>query len=412
MIDRQNLLQQLFIAYYDARRHKRIKNTSLQFELSYESHLFSLYEELVAKTYKPWTTTCFIIHDPVQREIFTWAFRDRVVHHLIYNYIYDIFDTWFIHDAYSCRIGKWIHYGVQRVNHFIRSCSQNYTKECYVLKLDIKWFFMAIDKQILWELLVHRLQAMKEKLSVEYEWLLWVVHRVLFHNPLYDIHIQGNKNDWAWLPQDKSLFYSPQNKWLPIGNLTSQLFANVYLHPLDIYIKKTLQCRYYGRYVDDFLIVHHHKEYLLSCIPRIRDFLQKKLQLTLHPKKIYLQHYTKWVKFLGAYIKPFRIYPNRRTIGNFEKKILALQNKPENRDSMKVIGVINSYLGLVRHYKSYMIRKKIVKQLPKQVLQRIYFNKAYTKASPYSKKVKLKDLRMFISLYKYQYNALSRIASV
>ncbi|MBP6256883.1 hypothetical protein KA405_04155 [Patescibacteria group bacterium] len=148
-MDKSLLLLDLFRAYYDARRSKRNTHSQIAFEEHMEANLFALYDELCAGTYTISPSSCFIISDPVKREIFASAFRDRIVHHLLYNQIYDHLDRHFIHDSYSCRVGKGTHYGVKRLDHFIRSCSRNYTTDAYVLKLDIKGFFMHIDKEIL-----------------------------------------------------------------------------------------------------------------------------------------------------------------------------------------------------------------------------------------------------------------------
>jgi len=143
------LLCYLFQAYYGARRNKRNTINALKFELNYERNLFELYWQLVDRTYEPSRSICFIVNRPVKREIFAADFRDRVVHHLLHNYLSPIFEKRFLPDSYACRTGKGTHYGIKRLNHFIRSCSENYHQDCYVLKLDIKGYFMSIDRSIL-----------------------------------------------------------------------------------------------------------------------------------------------------------------------------------------------------------------------------------------------------------------------
>ena len=151
MEENKNLLYDLFQAYYDARKNKRFTTNALSFEIDYESKLFLLYKELINETYKIGQSICFISFKPVKREIFAADFRDRIVHHLVYNYISPIFEKLFLNDIYSCRVGKGTSYGIKRVNHFIRSCSLNYKKDCYILKLDINGYFMSIDKHILYK---------------------------------------------------------------------------------------------------------------------------------------------------------------------------------------------------------------------------------------------------------------------
>ena len=145
----QTLLLDLFRAYYDARRNKRNTHSQIAFEEHLEYNLFKLYDELSTGTYTISPSICFIITDPVRREVFASHFRDRVVHHLIYRQIYDHLDRHFTHDSYSCRVGKGTHYGIHRLDHFIRSCSHNYSTDAYILKLDIQGFFMHIDKELL-----------------------------------------------------------------------------------------------------------------------------------------------------------------------------------------------------------------------------------------------------------------------
>jgi len=372
MFDTAKLYQDLIQAYYDTRKHKRNTASALAFEKNYEINLFDLRRDLINWTYKISPSICFIIKDPVQREIFAADFRDRIIHHLIYNYIYKIFDRHFIYDSYSCRLGKWTHFGVRRIDHFIRSCTRNYSRDAYILKLDIKWFFMHINKDILFRQILkvlNKCPPVKGELKgvcINYDFLINLIHQVIFHDSTIDCIIKWSKpacpvgrSDWNGLPQDKSLFNSPTNTGLAIGNLTSQLFANIYLDDLDKFIKYKLWCKYYWRYVDDFVMIDTDKQKLLSIIPVIKNFLNDNLCLILHPKKIYFQHYSKWVQFLGAFIKPYRSYIRKRTIWKFNNKIdLILSN-----DLEKWLSAINSYLGLCKHHKSFKIRKRICEKL-------------------------------------------------
>ena len=178
------------------------------------------------------------------------------------------------------------------------------------------------------------------------------------------------------MPKSKSLFYSGENKGLPIGNLTSQLFANVYLNDFDHFVKYKLGCKYYGRYVDDIVIVHNDKEYLKSIISIIEKYLSKELLLKLHPKKIYLQHFSKGVSFLGTIVKPYRIYINNKTKGNFYKKIQFFKTKTEKENIYKLkdkrlnfLSSINSYLGAMKNYNTYRLRRKM---LMKNLLPNFY----------------------------------------
>ncbi len=262
----EKLVRDLFKAYYDARKNKRSTINALAFEVDYETKLFQLYEEIKNRQYQISPSICFISFKPVQREIFAADFRDRIIHHLIYNYISPFFERLFINDAYSCRVGKGTSYGIKRVNHFIRSCSHNYSRDCYILKLDIKGYFMGIDRSLLYQKVEQTLSRFKNKINFDLDLVLYLIQKVIFNDPTKDCRLKGKREDWLGLPKTKSLFYAGENKGQPIGNLTSQLFGNVYLNDFDHFIKCRLKCRYYGRYVDDMVIVHQDKEYLKSVV--------------------------------------------------------------------------------------------------------------------------------------------------
>ena len=151
MLNKDTLLYDLFKSYYDARKNKRNKESQLEFEFHLEENIINLYEELINWKYKVWESIYFIQKIPVKREIFAWNFRDRVVHHLIYNYISPIFEKEFIYDTYSCIQWKWTSFWIERLKKSVRSCSENYTKDCYILKLDILWYFMSMNKDILYK---------------------------------------------------------------------------------------------------------------------------------------------------------------------------------------------------------------------------------------------------------------------
>jgi hypothetical protein len=367
MMENEAFLQDLFYAYYDARKHKRNTNNQLRFEINFESELIKLYHELLSGTYTVGQSICFIVNKPVKREIFAADFRDRVVHHLIYNYINPALECTFIDDSYSCRKKKGTLYGIRRMSEFVDACSRHYTRDCYVLKLDIEGYFMNINRELLW----HRLQEMlrphfpEMKLPVPVELLTDWIKKVLFNDPVTNCIIKGSSLDWEGLPRSKSLFSTPPGSGLPIGNLTSQVFSNVYLHDFDCFVKNTLGMPYYGRYVDDFVLIHPDKKKLQSVIAVINGYLQREVMLKLHPRKIYLQHYSKGFTFVGAFIKPGRNYIGNRTKKNFRHKMRQIENRltkvipaPEERE--KVRSSVNSYLGLMRHFRTYNLRKKVL----------------------------------------------------
>lgn len=356
-------LDELFAAYFDCRHNKRKTFNALEFEGDYESRLVDLWREINDGTYYPGRSIAFIVDKPVKREIFAADFRDRIVHHLVVNKILPLLETLFINDSFSCREGKGTQHGVNRIAQFVRECSENYTKDCYILKMDIQSFFMTIDKRILNQ----RLQKFIKEYyhAVDKKIIMKLVEIIIFHCPQFDCLIKGKKSDWNGLPHSKSLFYAGKYKGLPIGNLSSQIFANFYMDFFDKYVKYDLGIKYYGRYVDDFVIVHEDKNFLIEIQKKMRAFMKKELHLKLHPKKIYLQHYSKGVKFIGAVVKPGRNYVANRTKGNFYEKLQELnalaQNDPNYAEQAEhFVASVNSYLGFMMHYSSYKIRHKMI----------------------------------------------------
>jgi len=358
-----DLTEEMFQAYFDCRKNKRNTINALKFEKHFEKNVFKLCEEIKSGTYQPGRSIAFIVNNPVMREIFAADFRDRVVHHWLINKLNPLFEKTFIYNSYACRVDKGTHFGIKQINSFIKSCSKNYISDCYILKLDIQGFFMHINRNLLFKRLIHFIQT--KYLEEDKKMVIDICRKLIFNNPTENCIIKGSKNDWKGLPKSKSLFSSPKDCGLPIGNITSQVFANFYMNLFDQYVKKELNIEYYGRYVDDFIIVHPDKGHLKKIQFLTTDFLNKKLELTLHPKKIYLQHYSKGVKFLGAVIKPNRIYIANRTKGNFYKAIekqnlIARNHKPTREEQSAFLSSMNSYLGIMKHYKTYKMRKKMI----------------------------------------------------
>lgn len=394
-----NFIEELFQAYFDCRKNKRNTLNALAFEKYFEHNVFQLHDQVLSGNYYPGRSIAFIVNYPVKREVFAADFRDRVMHHWLINKINPLFETIFIKDSYACRAGKGTHYGIGRINEFIKDCSNNYSKDCYILKLDIQGFFMHIDRIILFE----RVQKFLDKVYLKDDkaLVIEICKRVIFNDPVKDCLIKGSRKNWEGLPPSKSLFHSSENCGLPIGNLTSQVFANFYMNYFDHFVKDTLQLKYYGRYVDDFIIVHSDKEYLKSIIAQITSFLNCDLHLTLHPKKVYLQHFSKGVKFLGTVIKPNRIYIANRTKGNFMNAIekqnsIVRQHKPSKTELAFFLSSMNSYLGMMVHYQTFNLRKKIIKSnLSAYWLNHFYISGGYAKFVAKRRKVKKSQQNSF-----------------
>ncbi len=340
------MLKDLYHAYFCARQHKRNTINQLDFELNLEKNIHALYDTIRMRTYKPLPSVAFIVEKPVKREVFAANFRDRVVHHLIFNYLNPVLDQRFIVDSYSCREGKGTLFGVRRLQRHIRSCSQNHTKSCYVMKMDIEGYFMQMNRSILYSLLEqHLAKPHPHWQSVPMDMLRYLLQETIFNDPTSGCQLKTSKQSWVGLPKSKSLFYSPTDSGLPIGNLTSQLFSNVYLHELDCFIKHHLKCRYYGRYVDDFYIVssRENMDYYRQLRCKIGEFLAHRLCLRLHPQKFYLQHYSKGLPFLGVVVYPYHTVVGRRARTNY----LAASYDERYK-----------YQGFFMHHNSYRLLRK------------------------------------------------------
>lgn len=367
------LLYQLHVSYLQARKNKRNTHNQLQFELCQEERLLQLAMAIYERRYIPKACIAFIIHKPVMREIFAADFTDRVVHHLLYRCIYPIIDKKLINDTYSCRVGKGTLYGINRVRKFIRSCSNNYSKEAYILKLDIQAYFMNIQHEIIYEKVLAMLPGEKQGfLGISKETVLYLLRQTIF-NPVKDnCQVKGSWNDWDGLPRGKSLFHSNSNTGLPIGNLTSQVFGNVYMNDFDHWVKKGLGIKYYGRYVDDMVFVHNDKNYLQGMIPEFADFLLSNLKLSIHPDKIVLVNANDGIQFLGQIIKPYRNYISNRTKNNFYQAIQsinkAMSEVPEFswQQLSNIQATLNSYLGIMKHAATFNLRKTMMGRLIKR----------------------------------------------
>ncbi len=363
-LSKTKLLFDLYYAFQCAKKHKASKEYVKVFERNLHENLIELRDELFERRYKPQPSVCFIITEPKKREIFAANFRDRIVHHLYYNYTYEMFDKTFIEDSYSCRKGKGTHYGIHRLEKHIRQESENYTKETYVLKMDIKGYFIHINRPLLLSLVNTTLDKMKPKYcnELDFDFLKYLSKVIVLLNPVENCIVKSNSKEWTTLDKSKSLFYSNVDCGLPIGNLTSQLYSNVYLNALDQYMKRVLHCKHYGRYVDDFYVVSKDKEFLKSIIKEIKEFMMNSLHLEIQNKKTNIINIKYGVEFLGAFIKPYRTYISNKTVRRMNKNLYQFQVYGTNKD---VKNMVNSYLGIFSHYKSNKVKKEVMNRTPK-----------------------------------------------
>ncbi len=347
----------------------------------------------------PGAYVCFAITDPKLREVWASDFKDRVVHHLLVNYLEPIWEPRFIFHSYACRKNKGAHKAIfylkKAINQELRSYMGKTNSSLYYLKIDVQSFFTSIDKNILFSLIAK---------YVKNPDILWLARIIIFQNPTDNYIIKGERSLLCSIPKHKSLLYAPKNKGLPIGNLTSQFFANLYLHELDQFIKHKLKCRRCFRYMDDIVMLHQDKTRLLEWRNEISFFLKKYLKLRLHPKKQVLQQAANGIDFLGYIVKPDYILSRRRVVSNLKQKLyyfnktlkaldtrcptrLAEANgeaqvghrvsfKPDKTSNLKLPllfadtlpslefiqnaqAVINSYYGHFKHANCFQLRKTL-----------------------------------------------------
>lgn len=347
--------ENLYSAYLDCRRKKSNKRGTQSFEVQAEENLFALAKELTDRTYCPLPSFCFVSKNDKFREIFAAQFRDRVVHHLIVRYLEKIWEPVFIHDSYASRKGKGTHAAVYRLQSFARKITNNITKRAWYMKLDIRAFFPSIDRQLLLDIVLSKLE------SEEMRWLTGVI---LLHDPTKNAIFTCSTTKWQDIPPHKSLFSVPNGQGLPIGNLTSQFFANIYLNSLDQFIKHTLKVRFYIRYVDDFVLLHKNREQLFAWKKDIKDFLTNSLKLDLHPERQYIRPATNGIDFLGYIVRPSYLLIRRRIVNKCKLTIAGYQGSMMQKhgdvtdltimpEIEKFGSVMNSYMGAFRHAASH-----------------------------------------------------------
>ncbi|MGK5092443.1 reverse transcriptase domain-containing protein [Deltaproteobacteria bacterium TL4] len=307
----------LYEAYYSCRKRKRGTINTLRFEADLFGNLFQLEESLEQGFYEPSRSLCFVVTDPKLREVFAANFRDRVVHHLLVPRLEAIWEPKFIFDSYACRKNKGTHAAVERLQSFMARVSRGNRIPGWFLQLDIRGFFMSVDRGILFELIQGKLED---------PLLLGLTARILFHDCTRDYFYKGVPGLLEKIPPHKTLFQSGINKGLPIGNLTSQFFANVYLNELDQFVKHQLKCRFYLRYMDDFILLSEDREELLHWQEVIEEFLLKRLELQIKPGVI-LKRVSEGSDFLGYIVRPQYKLVRHRVVENFHVKVVETKRK-------------------------------------------------------------------------------------
>ena len=317
---------------------KRKRKDVAEFILHFTDNLLSLHQELKEKTYKHGYYEQFKKNDPKPRDIHKASIRDRLVHHTLCRILAPYFERYFIYDSYSCRLEKGTHRAVNRLRSAARKVSHNNTRTVWILKGDIRKFFANIDHKILKTILQRYIPDTD---------ILRLLEQLIdsFHTPSQDCHSHENGNP-DWIPACAGM---TQPNGLPLGNLTSQLFINIYMNEFDQFVKRELKMKHYFRYSDDFIIVHERKSILEHLIPKISEFLKTKLKLALHPDKLFIKTLASGMDFLG-WIQ----FPHHRLLRTSTKRRMfrKLQQNPSEE-------TIASYLGLLSHGNTYKLAQSI-----------------------------------------------------
>lgn len=326
------LFSDLVQAYFDCRKNKRNTPSALAFEQNLERNLIRLHEELAIGSYAPGKSICFVVTRPKAREVWAADFRDRIVHHLLYNKVAPRYYARFIADSCACIPGRGTLYAANRLEAKIRSASQNWSAPVHYLKCDLANFFVSIDKRVLQtQLDAHITEPFWQQLT----------HTILWHDPRMNVEIRGEKELLTKVPQHKRLTEQPTHLGLPIGNLSSQFFANVYLNALDQHIKHRIRAKHYIRYVDDFLLLHESTDWLNAALTDVTTWLPANLSVRLNTSKTILQPVARGVDFVGHVIKPWHTTTRKRTVRNAVQRI-------KSAPAEDVFSMTNSYLGLIR----------------------------------------------------------------
>ena len=316
----------IYRCYLRCRKKKRNTANALRFETHLEDGICELEDELKTETYQPARSVCFAAKKPKLREIFAADFKDRIVHHILVDYLEKVFEPKFIFDSWACRTKKGNLAAVKRLQKFTRSITSNSMRKAFYLQMDVKSFFVNIDKNRLFEIIERKVNGA----TFQHRPLQRLLRKVLDNDCRKNCVFKGSKRLLKKVPPHKSLFNNPAHKGLPIGNLTSQFFANVYLNELDQFVKHNLKAKYYLRYTDDFILLSRDKGELLLWRGEIEKFLLEKLNLELNTKRERLRLISDGIDFLGYIVRPDYLLARRRVVNNCKQKLRAIEEKLYN----------------------------------------------------------------------------------
>lgn len=344
-------------AFRDCCKYKGGTEGCLEYKTNYLLNNLQLYKELNSMTYEIGKSKAFCVTRPKLREVFCAQFRDRIVHHILAIKLLPILEAEMVENAYACRKGKGTDFGIDHIRQQMERVSENYTFETWILKCDLQGFFMSINRKLLYDMIE---KLIREKYHGEdIDFWLWLWKKVIMNDPSKNCVKVGDLSLWDKLPVNKSLFTCGEGKGLPIGNLPSQILANLLMSVFDKWVLSRIgKSGGYGRYVDDFVVISRDRGLLLEILHDSRNFLFDELQLTLHPEKVYLQEVKKGVKFTGAVIKPGRVYAGNATVQHLFDVINDWNSieVPSQEQTEKFVIQVNSLYGHLIHRDSYGIR--------------------------------------------------------
>lgn len=358
MFDEICNFENLLKAYYLARLGNRYKDSATEFSFFLERNLFKIRDDLIQGTYKPKPYKHFLVTEPKLRQVSAPNFQDRVVQHAIVSIIEPIFEKSFIDDDYACRHDKGTHYALKRTKKHLQSCRDFYGKDkkIFILKGDIRKFFPSIP----WDEL---LKIVKKKINCQQTYDL--IEKIVTNHEILGEALFVKKQTKISLTEAQKTTNEPVSvslrKGLPIGNLTSQLLANVYLNELDHFVKQGLKQRWYGRYMDDFYIISENKEELKQIKEKINFYVNDRLKMTLHPKKTFIQSAEDGLCFVG-----YRIFWDHVLIRS--STLLRMQRHYRNKEKLFKKGKITleelkiyqcSLKGHIHYANSYGLEKKM-----------------------------------------------------
>ncbi len=329
--------ENILLATKNAQKSKRFRPNILEFNFNLENEIINIQKELVSQTYEPAEYTVFKIIDPKPRQISAAPYRDRVVHHALCNIIAPIFERSYIHDSYANRIGFGTHKALKRFTEFTRSSR-------YILQCDISKYFPTIDHEILKQIIRKKIKCPNT---------LWLIDTIIDRSNLQEPFLHYFPSDDPFLPLTR-------RKGLPLGNLTSQFFANIYLNEFDRFVKETLKIKQYLRYVDDFALFGDDKNTLENAHQEIQKYLTD-LRLVLHPKKTQLFPTKLGTNFVGFRILPSEIRVLSKNIRRGRKRIRCICKDVSKGkyDLNYLLNSLQAWRGHLQHGNTWHLQQQL-----------------------------------------------------